>query len=324
MNSFLSGLIIGLLVGAGFVYWIFRRTLNEQKQELKQTKRTITNLTRAHELQLQDTIASLQRDHQRQLKTASLAQQPETQSTQESVAPPNPAPQPEPVLTPSISALTEPLVVASEASPIAPDLSVSEPAVKAPPPSLLPIADPWIDPVPPHPGSFAAPEPDSETREPVLSPDAVDAAAPVAVSVAAVSADFPTTPTHSYDLVAALGQSGGALSQILNYHNASDATLRQQVAIALGQRFRGQPIRPGDQSVIATLSVLCRDSNPGVRKAAVEALGTVKSAAAIPALQRALRDTDVGVVKAASLAIAQFKHYPVPQTKSANPKRVKR
>jgi len=304
MIELLLGLIIGLLVGASFVYWALRQKLKEQKRELKQTKRTITNLTRAHELQVQETVASLQRNYRQKLEAeaASLAQHYVAQPQANTASPepaPEPEPKPEPVLAPSI----EP----AEALPVP---NISAPA--APPPAIAPIADPWGEPV-------AEPQLD-------LAPVSAAAAAPVPPlePVAASATPMHANPRSNHQTVAPWGKSGEPLSQLLAHHTAPDATLRQQVAITLGQRYGGQPIRPGDQPVLATLAALGRDSNPGVRRAAVEALSTVKSAAVIPVLQRALRDTDAGVVKAASLAIAQFKRYPMPVSKPALPKPIKR
>lgn len=295
MVSFLLGLIIGLLVGAGFVFWALQRKLKETQSELRQTKRTIEDLSRAHELRVQDTVQSLQRDYRRQLEseTAALTQRYEARLLE--------------TAKPSQTAAS----AVSDVSVAAPSAPIAQPVPQAAP--LPPIADPWEQPV-------------TVVPEPALSvaPVAPVNSAPVDSAPVEVTPSQPPAGRDPQTAIATWVKSGGAISQVLAYGNSPDATLRQQVAIALGQRYRGLPIRPGDQAVVAALSTLSRDSNPGVRQSAVEALGGLKSAAVIPMLQRSLRDTDTGVVRAASLAIAQFKHYPTPLPVKPKAKHVKR
>ncbi|MDY6781509.1 MAG: HEAT repeat domain-containing protein [Cyanobacteriota bacterium] len=85
---------------------------------------------------------------------------------------------------------------------------------------------------------------------------------------------------------------------------------RASLAGALGKIVRGQPMRAGISQAVETLAILARDRSPEVRQAAIEAIANVKSDSVIPLLQRALRDSDRNVVKAASAAISRFKFYP--------------
>lgn len=59
-----------------------------------------------------------------------------------------------------------------------------------------------------------------------------------------------------------------------------------------------------------TLGNLSLDLDAPVRAAAVEAIGCIASPDAIPYLERALRDRDLDVVRAASAAIGRYKFYP--------------
>lgn len=68
--------------------------------------------------------------------------------------------------------------------------------------------------------------------------------------------------------------------------------------------------RDGLQALQA-LGSLTLDLDASVRAAAVAALGRIPSAEAIPYLERALRDSDLAVVAAASEAISRYKFYPV-------------
>jgi len=59
-------------------------------------------------------------------------------------------------------------------------------------------------------------------------------------------------------------------------------------------------------AVPALCNLLLGDSRAEVRSAAAEALGEIRSAKALPALQQALNDTEAGVRAKASWAIAEI------------------
>lgn len=98
-----------------------------------------------------------------------------------------------------------------------------------------------------------------------------------------------------------------------------DPIVRKEAAASLGQLTAGRSISGPTQSAVTALEKLVRDPNPNVRQTAIAALGQVRSDRVIPILERALRDSHAGVVKAASEAIARFRVYPV-RRPAARPK----
>ena len=111
--------------------------------------------------------------------------------------------------------------------------------------------------------------------------------------------------------LAAIGQPGrlSGISQLMRYAGSTDTAIREQVAISLGQITASRMIGADVQRAIPLLGQLSRDRSPLVRRAAIEALGQIRSEQVIPVLERSLRDTDRQVVKAASWAIAKFKFF---------------
>ena len=73
----------------------------------------------------------------------------------------------------------------------------------------------------------------------------------------------------------------------------------------------GRSIDRDSLDALQALGNLSLDLDATVRAAAVGALGGIPSADAIPYLERALRDRDLDVVRAASEAISRYKFYPV-------------
>ena len=108
--------------------------------------------------------------------------------------------------------------------------------------------------------------------------------------------------------------------QLMGGVQSQDAEARKLAVFGLGKMAAANALRSDGQRAIETLGKLTQDSNSGVRQAAVEALGMIKSEKVIPLLQQALRDTDGAVAKSASAALNKFKFYP--RTPVAKPKNV--
>ncbi|TVQ19971.1 MAG: HEAT repeat domain-containing protein [Leptolyngbya sp. DLM2.Bin15] len=121
---------------------------------------------------------------------------------------------------------------------------------------------------------------------------------------------IPPTPDLQQRLVA-LGQSGqlANVSHVARHANSADPTIRQQVAVSLGQLVASRMVGTDVHRIIPVLDRLSRDAKAPVRCAAVESLGQIRSEQVIPILERSRRDSHPQVVKAASWAIAKFKFF---------------
>ncbi|WP_049558338.1 HEAT repeat domain-containing protein [Limnoraphis robusta] len=181
------------------------------------------------------------------------------------------------------------------------------------------------------PSVETAPEPIVEEQpqqmvmaDPIVEPEAIEDVSTVeeATSVA-MSANVPTSSlpnneavnTYIIETINHWGNSGllSTVPQLLNYAQHQNDQVREQLALALGKIASTNGLRTEIQQAIPTLAKLSQDSNPQVRQDAVKALGEIKSEKVIPFLQRALRDSNYAVVRAATVALEKFKSYPVKQ-----------
>lgn len=105
-----------------------------------------------------------------------------------------------------------------------------------------------------------------------------------------------------------LGRLSG-IPQLVRCADSPDSAIREQVAMSLGQLTASRMVGADVQRAIPVLDRLSRDRSAAVRRAAIEALGQIRSEQVIPTLERSLRDSDRQVVKAASWAIAKFKFF---------------
>jgi hypothetical protein len=92
---------------------------------------------------------------------------------------------------------------------------------------------------------------------------------------------------------------GYATNQLLGYFNEFDPCARYMVAQALARK-------PGSNTLVPTLIAMTTNADPRVREASCQALGTIKSPSAIPALIDRLRDQDVWVRVKAAGALQEF------------------
>ncbi|NJK38094.1 MAG: hypothetical protein HC835_00240 [Oscillatoriales cyanobacterium RM2_1_1] len=126
--------------------------------------------------------------------------------------------------------------------------------------------------------------------------------------------------TQIIDKIAAWGNRGqaAAIPELIRYVHDSEDPVRAQVATALGQIATVQGSKVSQQ-LIPPLTNLSRDRNRQVRQQAVMALGRIQADEVISLLQQALRDSNPGVVQAASTALSRFKTHPAkPKPQSKN------
>jgi HEAT repeat protein len=123
---------------------------------------------------------------------------------------------------------------------------------------------------------------------------------PVAQARAALASDNPGSESAAIDaLVERCGAgAAGLLAETARTHKRP--TTRAQASLALGRCHDGD-------SVAALTGVLAGDADAQVRGRAASALGVIGDAAARPALERALSDSDPGVQYIAKKALKKLK-----------------
>ncbi|MEM9540906.1 MAG: HEAT repeat domain-containing protein [Cyanobacteria bacterium P01_E01_bin.42] len=134
----------------------------------------------------------------------------------------------------------------------------------------------------------------------------------------AISSPSPSVPPVESTKSDEIALPDASLAQLLDRTYHPDPEQRQQIALAIGEAIAGRKVRAESERAIPILGKLSQDPDPAVRCAAVTALAGVDSQAAIPYLQRALKDADSNAIAAASEAIAKFKRSGFP-TKAAKP-----
>lgn len=100
-----------------------------------------------------------------------------------------------------------------------------------------------------------------------------------------------------------------AIGQLSKQVQQANPEGREAIAIALGQIIAANPHSPVIQRAIPSLTTLSQDMKPGVRQAAIEALGSIPSAKVVSVVKRALRDPDSKVIKAANQAMDALKPF---------------
>ncbi len=279
------GIIIGLLVGAGLVYLWLKAQLDRKTKELQQSHRVLEEVSREQEARRQDLVRSLQADYQKQLDAQA---QTLTQGHQAKVN--ALAVESQKQRDDQIQALTQThdAQVRSLQAEIA-HLTAQLEHLSAAPPEAIPEA--------PEAPSEAIANGDSP---PELASPPVDRVPP------------PVSPTTDLQQrLVALGRSGqlANIPHVARHADAVDPTIREQVAVSLGQLVASRMVGTDVHRVIPVLERLSRDAKAPVRCAAVESLGQVRSEQVIPILERSRRDSHPQVVKAASWAIAKFKFF---------------
>jgi myosin heavy subunit len=293
------GIIIGLVVGAGIVFWLNQKKLENQAQELESQKQQLQHqLEASHEKRLQDTIASLQTDYDRQaaqkIEAAKKEQEAAFQKQLEAVQTErdNQLQERDRALEQRITELQnqhqqelQQLQQSHEAQ-IQATTTVLEQEYEA---KRRAQAEATASPV-------TAP-----TEAPPVTPlekvEVVEIGSDRDLSLANVIKSWGKTESVAY------------IPQLVQQLYSPSDRVREAVAMALGQIAQDKPPRFEIMQTIEYLGSLCHDSSPEVRKAAIASLGKIKSEKVIPLLQQGLRDSNSDVVQTASNAIACYKSY---------------
>lgn len=124
-------------------------------------------------------------------------------------------------------------------------------------------------------------------------------------------ADIPPEPNPFIATVEMLGRAKrvSAIGQLSKQMAQADAEGRQAIAQAFFQIIRANPQSPALQRAIPSLNKLSQDVKPAIRRKAIEALGLIPSAKAVPIVKRALRDPDSKVIKVANQAMEKLKPF---------------
>lgn len=184
------------------------------------------------------------------------------------------------------------------------------------------------------PASAPAPKADSKASDssseslPSVTTDTSFEAPPATIpqetkrpSVKPVEASPPPDPFLA--TIQMMGQSKkvAAIGQLEQQAKRAETEGKVAIAIALGQIAAANSQSPALQKAIPALTKLSQDIKPVVRQAALEALGNIPSAKAVPVVKRALRDPDAKVVKAANQAMEKLKPFrkttQIPQKRSS-------
>ena len=156
-------------------------------------------------------------------------------------------------------------------------------------------------------------------------PDMSFNAPPSAIPDSVESVRSPTEVVPPPDLnpfmatIEMLGRSKrvSAIDQLSKQVAQADTEGRQAIAQALAHIVAANSQSPVLQRAIPPLTKLSQDVKPSVRQVAIEALGNIPSAKAVPVVKRALRDPDAKVIKIANQAMEKLK----PFAKSNQPQR---
>jgi len=105
------------------------------------------------------------------------------------------------------------------------------------------------------------------------------------------------------------GKTAQAIPQVQTYTYDEDDRIRAGVALAYGEMIAGKTLSPNLEPAFAQLENLSRDRAPLVRKAAIQALGKLRSETVIPFLTPALQDSDLEIVALASQILQNYKTY---------------
>jgi hypothetical protein len=270
--SFILGTILGLIVGAGLIYLWLQKTIDRQQQELKQSRRSIEELSNTHEARLRDATQRLQTDYKWQLSQQTEALQQEYEA-QLQAAKQTTASSSTPVAIPNLVDTTP---TPSPTTNIQ-DIPVAEPPVSYPTESATPVSSVPVTPVMPSPSIWVVVE-DIEQK----------------ISTWAI----PGAVTY--------------IPHVIRFANHPDPQIRLAVASTLETITTTKRVSQEVQQAIPTLGKLSRDVEPMIRHAALVALANIPSEQVLPFLEQALRDPDGRVVKVASEAIAKYKFYAIP------------
>lgn len=307
MGPLILGIILGLAIGAGLVYWTLQQKIDQHQTELRQYRNALAEMEQVHESRLREMTQSLQADYQRQLtaEKQSLNHQHEAE----------------------LQALR-----ANHARAIE-EIQHAQPPAPEPTQESVPETDPETD-----QATAADSELESDVKPPQIRQSIAASAPPRKAETYSSASDISEQDMQDAvkqrhpDLAETILSWGNAgqtayLPQVLQFYRHRDRQVRESVATATGQLVKSKLVSAEIQRAIPVLGTLSRDSDPAVRQAAIQSLGQIRSEQVVPFLEKALRDSDRNVVKSASAAMNRYKFYPSkPKSNSAkrNPQQTKR
>ncbi|MGF1498318.1 MAG: HEAT repeat domain-containing protein [Elainellaceae cyanobacterium] len=294
---FILGVVIGIPIGAGILYGVMQGTISRQKRELADSQRQIQDLERTRESRLRETVKSLQADYQQQLDEQMRATSQQHESQIQSLESTHARELREQAATHDAQLKAAQSAHQNELEAIATKQEQRQPS----PPPVEPSATDRQEPSPP-PTQLSNPD-----------RAVVEAKATAPLEAAALLSKITT-----------LGHVArpSAIPELARHAQHASADVRARVAEALRQINATHAHAPSVQATIPPLTTLSRDSDPSVRRLAIQALGEVPSQKVLPIIRRALRDSSPQVVKAATAQMERLKFYraaPPPRKKSFKP-----
>jgi len=293
------GIIIGLIVGAGIVFWLNQKKLETQAQEYESQKQQLRQQLEAdHEKRLQDTVASLQTDYDRQTAQKVEAAKKEQEATFQQ--------QLEAVQTDRDNQLQErdralEQRIAELQNQHQQELQQlqqhHETQMQATTTALEQEYEAKLKAKAEATASSTATPAEAPPVTPLEKVEVVETADDRDLSLANVIKSWGKTESVAY------------IPQLVGQLYSPSDRVREAVAMALGQIAQDKPPRFEIMQTIEYLGSLCRDASPEVRQAAIASLGKIKSEKVIPLLQQGLNDSNSDVVQTASNAIARYKSY---------------
>lgn len=67
MGLFVLGIVLGLVIGAGLMYWTMQQKIDQQRRNVRQNSRSMEELARSHDLRVEETVNTLRQDYQHKL-----------------------------------------------------------------------------------------------------------------------------------------------------------------------------------------------------------------------------------------------------------------
>ena len=344
------GLILGLVIGiviAVLAYFLQQQKIQQQEQLLNQLGKQIETTEKNYQSRLQETVSSLRADYQKQLQqTTQELNQQHTSHLQETVS----SLQAEhenrlqtekeqakqeyegriQELENQIDAFSQASAISEQPTLIDHPISTQSTELETPPQidnSIFEEAAQSLDTEPVSATQITSEETTSgvETAkiESETLPNPWDEELPtISEENEPESTEIEnTTSEPEVESQAASNESkiteektpvSSSLNQLIDSIYNSDTNFRQQAATNIMEMVASGNINKEAQKAIPVLGKLSQDSDPSIRKIAIEALGNIQSSQVLPFIRQALRDTDSDVIKAASIAISKFKSYPVP------------
>ncbi|NET33329.1 MAG: hypothetical protein F6K19_15130 [Cyanothece sp. SIO1E1] len=287
------GSVIAFLAGALSVYSWRQKKIDQKTYELVQSRRAAQAREQTYESRIQQTIKSLQVEHRQQLNHTTEALQQHHKTEIQTL---------EQRYLAEIEALKQTYTDQLQALEQSHQAQVQH--LEQPNPIQQQQAIQTLL-TPPAPQSDISDLPGACPQNTFNSDATASPAVPAKSSTTARKAE------NLDQAVAVLQDSGLTMGVIqwTQYITHPAGQIRQLTASTLGQVARLKTGGVALEQAVSMLDKLSQDLDPAVRESAITALENVKSERVIPVLEKALRDTNSDVVKAASAAFSKFKFY---------------